>query len=271
MRCEKNVQRLGFEDTPVMHAVAPGILDEASGLANSGTVPGCLWVNEDSQTPTQIHLLEYTGKYRKKVFIKDVTNRDWEEIALSDGPSAGKNYLYIGETGDNNQIFTEYIIYRFQEPPATADTVYQVDKLRFNYPDGSHDSEAFFVDAITKDIYIITKRDAKSKVYKLTYPQSTTSVTTASFVMDLPYTGVVAASFSSRTQELLIKTYTEIFYYVRNTESIAELLGKSYTKLSYQPEPQGEAICFADERSGFFTLSEKAFAPSVSLNFYRRK
>jgi hypothetical protein len=36
-------------------------------------------------------------------------------------------------------------------------------------------------------------------------------------------------------------------------------------------EPQGEAVSFALDGSGFFTVSEKGFANSVNINFYNRK
>lgn len=269
--CEKdNVLLPPFEGLTNQQPVQAGVIDEASGLADSRANPGFLWVNEDSQRPTAIHLLEHNGQYRKKVFIKNATNRDWEEIALADGPTAGKKYLYVAETGDNDHVYTEYALYRFEEPLASADTVFQYDAIRFKYPDGSHDSEAFFVDASTKDIYVITKREAQSRVYRLPYPQSTSSVTTASFVAELPYNMVTAASYSSQG-ELLIKTYTDIYYYQRGANhTVADMLAV-FTKLTYTSEPQGEAVSFSDDNSGFFTLSEKGFATSVSLNFYKRR
>lgn len=271
-RCEKGMAEPPefFDGGSEQHAVTAGIIDEASGLADSHANPGFLWVNEDSQRPTDIHLLEHNGQYKKKVFIKNVTNRDWEEIALADGPVAGKKYLYIAETGDNDHVYTEYSFYRFEEPVASVDTVFQTDVIRFKYADGSHDSEAFFVDPSTKDIYLITKREAKSRVYKLAYPQSASSVNTASFVAELPYNMVTAASYSSQG-ELLIKNYSEVYYYKRGVGlSVPDMLNPGIIKLTYAPEPQGEAIAFADDNSGFFTLSEKSFAPKVSLIFYKR-
>ena len=262
--CHKNSPAASppFAETPVLSPVTSGVIDEASGIADSHANPGLLWVIQDSQQPTALYVLNHNGQHGKKIFIKNVTNRDWEELAIADGPVAGKKYLYIGETGDNGLAYTNYSIYRLEEPAIATDTITQVDKLNFVYPDGPHDAEALFIDPSTRDIYIITKRDVPSKVYKLAYPQSTNN--TASYVMDLPYTGVVAACISAQ-KELLIKTYSNIYYY-----SSFDLKSK-YVTLAYQPEPQGEAITFSDDNTGFFTLSEKAFAPSVSLGFYKRK
>lgn len=272
LACKKNkLQPLPFQETPLLYPVTAGVIDEASGMADSYANPGFLWVIQDSQQPTALYLLNHNGQHGKKIFIKNVTNRDWEELAISGGPNSQKNYVYIAETGDNNHAYTDYAFYRFEEPLAAIDTISQVDKIVFKYPDGSHDAEAFFVDAATKDIYIITKRDAYSTVYKLSYPQSLTSTNTASYVMSLPYTGVVAASYSGATKELLVKTYGKIYYYQQaGNQSIVEAMKTSYIGLPYVQEPQGEAISFSNDGGGFYTLSEKAFAPSVSLSYYKR-
>jgi hypothetical protein len=128
-----------------------------------------------------------------------------------------------------------------------------------------------FVDYGTKDIYIITKRDAKSKIYCLFYPQSVTGTSTAVYVGELPFTGVVAASLYATTQELLIKTYTNIYYFKpENGQSIPALLQRPYISIKYQQEPQGEAICFSNNNTGFFTLSEKVGPLTVNLSFYGR-
>ena len=46
--------------------------------------------------------------------------------------------------------------------------------------------------------------------------------------------------------------------------------GTIFADFTYQQEPQGEAIVFANSDSGFYTLSEKALASEVKLYFYKR-
>ncbi len=270
--CHKNSDPVAsFSKTPELFPVTTGIIDEASGIADSYNNPGYLWVNQDSKQPTELYLLSRKGKLGKKIFIKNITNRDWEEVVVSNGPDAGKKFLYIGETGDNLHSYSNYAIYRFAEPTSTIDSVEQYDKLAFVYPDGPHDCEAFFVEPVSKDIYLITKRDAPSRVYRLPYPQSASSMNTAEHVGDLPYNGVVAAAYSETKKELLIKTYGNIYYYKHsNGSSIPDVIKKPQVVMAYQVEPQGEAVCFANDDAGFFTLSEKGFAPYMNLNFYSR-
>ncbi len=154
-------------------------INEASGIADSKINPGHLWVEEDSGNPPQLYLLDHTAATVKKIYIKDATNIDWEDIALASGPDASKKYLYIADIGDNNAVRASAVFYRLEEPAASTDTVRTYEVINFIYADGPRDAEAFLVDDITKDIYIISKRDAKSKLYKLSYPYSTASLNTA--------------------------------------------------------------------------------------------
>ena len=268
---EAGPEALPFASVPVATPIVPGLADEVSGMADSKANPGALWIEEDSGNPPRVILLQHNGALQKKIYIKGATNRDWEDMALAAGPDATKSYLYIADVGDNSARYSNYSIYRFPEPLATTDTVYAPDKINFTYPDGAHDAEAILVDSRTKDIYIITKRDAASQVFKLAYPQSTTTATEAQLVVTLPFTGAVGAAISPDGKEIMIKTYPGIFYWKKAaTETIETALQKKGVALPYMPEPQGEALCFKNDGSGFLTLSEKSFAASVGLQFYKR-
>lgn len=253
-----------FDSIPSAVAVNP-IINETSGIADSKTHPGFLWAHEDSGTPAQLYLVKHDGTVVKKVFIKNAVNRDWEDMVLAN------NEIYIGDIGDNNAIYPSYTIYKFAEPSANTDTVHTVEAISFQYADGPHDAEAFLVDPVSKHIYIITKRTNPSKIYKISFPYSG-AMNTAVPVGALAYGGVVSAAMSNNGKEIIVKTYQSLFYYTRaNDETIEQALQKTYKSLSYQIEPQGEAVAFATNGSGFFTLSEKGFASSVNLYFYRRK
>src|SRR5437764_8904481 len=62
-----------FETTPTKNEVTSQ-LREASGIADSKTVPHTLWVEEDSGNPPQLLSLNYDVTLRKKVYIKIATN-----------------------------------------------------------------------------------------------------------------------------------------------------------------------------------------------------
>jgi hypothetical protein len=262
----------GFTSTPQEFTVNAPTLNEASGIADSKANPGYLWVEQDSGNPPAIELLRHDGVYLKSIYLANIVNRDWEDMALSVGPKPDKQYLYIAETGDNLMVHPDYAIYRLLEPAAATDTVWQIDKIAFFYPDGSHNAEAILIDPDTKDIFIITKNELKSKIFRLSYPYSTTVMNKAEEVGSLGFNFAVSAAISPSGKEIVVKTYDAIYHYPRSTgETILKVLSKTPVNLPYTAEPQGEAIVFANSDSGYYTLSEKALASSVKLYFYKRK
>jgi hypothetical protein len=83
---------------------------------------------------------------------------------------------------------------------------------------------------------------------------------------------VVSACLSPDGKELLVKTYPAILHYSRAMqESLVQVLGKAYTKVPYKMEPLGEAVTFAADNKGYYTLSEKGFSSNVNLYYYKRK
>lgn len=253
-----------FEETPIAVPLQP-IITETSGIADSKTVANSLWAHEDSGKPPQLYLIGHDGKVTKKIYLKGVVNRDWEDMA------AANNNLYLADIGDNTKAYSEYKIYVVPEPTPDVDTIKNVTEIKFCYPDGSHDAEAILVDPQTKDIYIITKQDNPAHIYKLTYPFSA-ALNTATAAGNLTYSGVVSAALSPDEKEILVKTYTNVYHYKRKAnESIEQALQQNFTTLPYSIEPQGEAITFSNANTGFFTLSEKGLSNKVDLYFYKRK
>lgn len=270
---EKNTGHGGFESTPIANPVTPSILDEASGIADSKANPGHLWVQQDSGNPNDIALLSHSGTPLKKIIIKSAVNRDWEDLATGPGPVNGTNYIFLADIGDNALAASEYNIYRFPEPTSAIDTVFSWEKITFQYPDGAHDAEAILVDNATKDIFIITKQDSPSRIYKIPFPQNANGTNTAVAAGVLTFSGATGAAISNDGMEILVRTYTSTYYWKRSAgQTIEQAMTSNPTTLDTQFEPQGEAICFKNDNSGFFTLSERpSIIAAVNLNFYKRK
>lgn len=254
-----------FDSIPSRVELHP-MIAEASGIAASKKNANCLWVHEDSNTPPQIYLLNQTGEVVKKMFIRGATNRDWEDMTLAD------DKIYLGDIGDNNDAYPEYYFYIFEEPDKSVDTVEQFQKLRFKYPDGARDAEAFLVEPASGTIYIISKWDNPSRIYKLTITTNATSIQTAEYLGQINATGITSAAMSADGTAVILKTYTSVLYFHKDKgESMEKALQRSPVLLPYSLEPQGEAICFAADDSGYFTLSELGFSSSQFLYFFRRK
>lgn len=275
--CQPNNPSLSdvqFASEPTAVTIAPGLIDEASGIVDSRSMPGFIWVEQDSGSPADITLVGHDGQVKGKMMLPAIAaNRDWEDMGIGPGPEGGLTYLYLADIGDNNAQYPGYVIYRFPEPKSLTEPIKQVERINFNYPDGPRDAEAILVDPQTKDIWVVTKREAKARLYRLPYPQNINVVTTAQFYGELPFSVVTGGSISSDGTEILLRTYTNVYYWKRqNNELLADVLQKREAKmLPYRLEPQGEAICFDRENKGYFTLSERYNAAAVSLYYYARK
>jgi hypothetical protein len=277
-------------------AVDRGKLDgaeitEASGLVASRTNPGALWTHNDSGGDPKVYLMSDQGVMLSAFLLPDARNRDWEDIAAGPGPVDGETYLYVGDIGDNSAQYDVKTVYRFVEPLASEaqlseaqlgeaqlDTVRQIDVLRFVYPDGPRDAETLLVDPLTKNLYVLSKRDQFVHVYQAAFPQNTESIDTLELLgqMPRPQVGIleqlVGGDISPDGKEVLLKSYVQVFYWQHSddSETLFELLQANPQTLPYQPEPQGEAIGFAADGSGYFTLSEAQSGIEPRLYFYPR-
>jgi hypothetical protein len=261
-----------FDNEPTQTALDPQSIDEASGIADSRINRGYIWVQEDSGNPPQLFLVGHDAKIKKSIFLDGISNRDWEDMTIAKGPDPSLDYLYVADLGDNGSTYSDYTIYRFPEPSLTVDTVRKIDRIRLKYPDGPHDAEAFVVDDLNKEIYIITKRDSTSRIYRLKSPVNENAVNALEYVTSLSFNGVVSAALAPDRKSILVKTYSAIYYFeIKPGMSLSTVFTTTPAPVTYQVEPQGEAICYLDDNSGFFTLSEKAFASTVKLYHYRRK
>lgn len=253
---------LKFDSVPIAIPLQP-ILSEISGISESVRNQGYLWAHEDSGNPPHLYLIAKDGKVFKKIVLKGAENRDWEDIALSNGN------LYIADIGDNNSQLGTYYLYKFPEPSLSCDTLSSFDKISFQYPDGNHDAEALVIDPVTEDIYIFTKRDNPSRLYKIPHGYSTNKINNAIYITNLATSGIVSAALSQDGNALLLKTYFSITLFTKSkNQSFGSLFSQKPSVLSYRIEPQGEAVCFSNSRGGFYTLSEKGFGTNVYLYYY---
>jgi len=258
-------------------------LKEISGITPSMNVKDSYWLHNDGGDKSRIFLYNNIQKDIKEFNIPLAQNRDWEAIAITNLQDG--SYLYLADIGDNNQSYEEYCIYRIKEPTQIdvlggAHDLTNVEKISFRYPDGSKDSECLLIDHVTKDIFIITKRDLKQRIYKLPYPQNSTKTITAEFIQEVSFSESINQAFyitdgniSINNDEVLVKNYFQVFHWRKSpNESLIEVFKRSPTLLPYQVEPQGEALCFDTYQNGYFTVSEESDRKvPVHLYYYPRK
>lgn len=248
-------------------------LHEVSGIAPSYHFPDHLWLIEDSGAQPALELLRNDGTHIRKIPFSG-SNRDWEDLSSGPGPQAGVNYLYIGETGDNNARYGDYYIYRFPEPVEGQSSVDTYDSIHFQYPNReSYDAETLLVDPSSLDIYIVTKNQLNVRVYRLPYPQNTASVNVAEYLGAIKYLLVVSGDISPDGNEILLKSYNAVYYWKRKPgETLFQVLSRNHDLTApYLIEPQGESICWDTQAAGYYTLSEKGNGSIPPLYYYGKE
>ncbi|NOZ61389.1 MAG: T9SS type A sorting domain-containing protein [Calditrichaeota bacterium] len=252
-------------------------IDEASGIAASQLNSEILWTHNDSGDSARIFAMNIHGQHRGVVTLADAENRDWEDIAVGPGPAPGVSYIYVADIGDNYARYPTKYIYRFPEPKFPAGsgvhdtTITNFARIAFQLQDGARDTETLLSDPFSGDLYIVSKRETNVRVYRLPFPQDTTNMMVAHYVATLPITYLVGGDISHSGEEILLKTYTNVFFWQRDkNKPLWESLAAAPDTLPYTPEPQGEAICWAKNDSGYFTVSEEMANIPANLFFYQR-
>jgi hypothetical protein len=251
-------------------------LFEVSGIAASINNPGYLWMENDSGNPAEVYLVNDSLKILLTCKLDGIANRDWEDIALGPGPDSLKTYIYVADIGDNFGRHDVKALYRFEEPKyhdsLSIITITAVNRLPFRYPDGAKDAEAIMIDPTSKNLYVITKREKPVTVYKLPTSLSSNDTTTAALVARFNDIFVVAGNISHDGKEMLVKDLENVFYWpIPEGKTVEEMFNTRPEILPYDTEPQGEAICFKLDGSGYYTISEKTVSDYSFLRFYKRR
>lgn len=247
-------------------------LEEASGLAASVRNPGYLWTVNDSGNPAEVFLIDQQADIKLICKLPNANNRDWEEIRVSIEDSI--SYIYVADIGDNEARYDLKFIYRFQEPVLAKEktvTFSGIDTLILRMPDGKRDTETMMIDPVTHDLLILSKREDSIGLYRARYPFANDTLVPEK-LFRMPFKNIVSGDVSPDGQEVVLKNYDDIFYWKKNQEeSISDLLKKAPIELPYHREKQGEAITWALDGSGFYTLSESPKNHWADLIFYKRK
>ena len=281
---ERLSQLVGFGDRQDWGELEYSPIDEASGIVASRKNENVFWVHNDSGDNNRIYAFNHEGTHLGVYYLDGCSARDWEDMATGPGPTDEEYYLYIGEIGDNDAEYNQKYIYRVIEPivdseqsPVT-ETIYGAEIINYQYPDGNRDAETLMVDPLTKDIYIISKREDPVNISRLAYPQSMTETVTPEFMMDIDFYPeinngssqyIVAGDISVDGLEILVKSYLDIFYFSRNPDqTIMDAFNQGFVTVPYISEVQGEAIAWHPQGFGYFTTSEEKYNTEARLYFY---
>ncbi len=244
------------------------LITEASGIVASRKNPSVLWVHNDSGNSARVYALNTEGKLLVSCRVRGARCRDWEDIAIGPGPDKKRDYLYIGDIGDNKSKHPSITIYRIPEPhidPNSVSADEQIgpaEAIELVYPDGPKDAETLMVDPVDGDIYIISKRKLFSQVFRATSAELTQKPVRLSHVAVLPWALAVGGDISPDGKYIIVRSLSHASLWIRpNGKPLWQVFSQKPDDIKLMPEPQGEAICFDADGRGFFTISEKAHQP----------
>jgi hypothetical protein len=248
-------------------------VDEASGLAFSGRDGKFLWMINDSGAQPVLHLAGTDGSDRGKVKLSDATNVDWED--LSSFKLDGVPYLLVADTGDNNSVRTDCVLYVVKEPVlppdgALLDGELKVEwKIPFTFEDGPRDCESVAVDAQAGKVILVSKRTKPPVVYELPLrPKESnavakrlaeTSVRPPKGTPPLPFIAQPTGMDISPDGSLAaVVTYYGVFVFPRSgKEGWREAFAKEPVILTPHGMAQAESVAFSPDGKKLLLVSER--------------
>jgi len=117
------------------------------------------------------------------------------------------------------------------------------------------------IDPIDKLIYIVSKREDSVHVYSTPLSFKAHDTVTLTKNTSLYFSGVnkwiTAGDISHKGDQILLKSYRKVYYWTRTShEAVWKTLRRKPAILPYIIEPQGEAIGFNLDGTGYYTVSE---------------
>lgn len=269
-----NVSITVAQEPAKMGKLVSSALTEVSGIVSSYYNNGIFWVHNDSGDRSAIYAIDSEANLIATVELEGIGLVDAEDIATLQ--IGGTSYLLLADMGNNLRNRDTLSLFLFQEPTLQDGsdnyhvTLDQIQEIKFRYKDKRRDSEALFVDPIDNTVYIISKRDFKSTVFRLPFSSFMTGeVKELEPQMQLPFTFVTAADIRQDGRFILVKNLTSIFLWERNKgQNLISALKGRYENIPYKIEPQGEAICFDRNNKFFYTISERPLGLDAYLYKY---
>lgn len=204
--------------TPTVVASLPASVPECSGLDYTGSA---FWTHNDGYGDNKIYKLSTSCGVSKTITVTGATNYDWEDIAHD----FNRNYMYIGDFGNNNCDRTNLHIYRITHPKNISGNTVAAEVINFSYPDQTQfpspwmnfDAEGFF--HRNGLLYIFTKADGSAIGYTKLYTVPDQPGTHVATLVDSFYTNdrITSADINSDASAAIISTNSHIHIFTNWT------------------------------------------------------
>lgn len=246
-------------------SIAAGLLTEASGIVESGGVPGLLWVVEDSGGGRLLHAFDAaSGSLRGRLVVPaGAAFTDAEDLGRSGAPGAGT--LWVADTGDNERARSAVRLVAVAEPSAAPASEVPVEArvLTVTLEGGPADIEALLVDPSGSEALLIGKSKGNAPIWRVSLGAGDAVSATRVGSVDVAALGrkPSGGAVSADGTRVALRSEDAILVWERDpAQSLAEALAGAPCRLPAPDEPNGEALAFGGR--GLWTLSEGE-APSI--------
>lgn len=242
-------------------------LTESSGVAVSTRNPQVIWTHNDSGDSARLFAFTRAGEWLAEVKLNGVKAIDWEDMCSF--RRDGKNYLAIGDVGDNSHKRKSIAIYVIEEPELKTGgktverlTLADFTRIDIRYADGAVNCESLAYDPLHDQFLLATKELLRSRFF--TVPAQFESTTSAPVIaqsqqtIGLPMT--TGADISSDGKLLVIVTYGPASLLERRADGSWEVRADKLKFLPLPARKQGESVCFTEDNAALLLTSE--FAPT---------
>jgi hypothetical protein len=233
-------------------------------MAVSRQSPDTLWLHDDGGRG-RVYAVRSDGRTVLRLNVRARID-DLEDIAIGLGPVAGIDFLYLADIGDNRKNRREVRVIRFPEPslPRAHNEeeleIKEAEVFRLRYPDRPHDAETLMIDAATGDLFIATKEDRGSRLYRAALGDlGAGGLATLEFAGDLNV-GKVSGGDISRTGDwILVRSEDEGWLWTRGSgEDVADAILRIPHRVHVRSTGQGKnvkAVGFSPDGLGYYTIS----------------
>jgi hypothetical protein len=255
-------------------------LTESSGLAFSTRSEEVLFSHNDSGDSARLFAFTVKGKFLYELQVEKAKSKDWEDMCAFEHD--GKNWLAVGDIGDNDFREDYVSIYVFKEPKdkegdrkRKAEVEYE---LKVEYPGGPTNSEALAYDPIRHSFLLLSKETLNCAFFEVPIPPNAKGNVRVKAKQVANYTIplVTGAAISRDGHRLAICTYGPACLLERNSskpDKPWEMKASDVATKFFQvpARRQGEAICFAPDGKHLWLTSEHSPTPLIELNVQQLK
>ena len=264
---------LSAEDYEEVAVLRDKDIDEASGLAISYANPGHIWIHNDSGDKPDLFLVGMDGKTSAVVRLRDVEPYDWEDMCSFQ--MDGQSWLLIGDIGDNQRNRGKkktkrcrlLLIKEPEIPKSNGQPTVKWDvssEIKFDYEDGRWDCEGVAVDAVRREILLLTKENpADCGLYSLPLDLKTEEQRLTARRIASPFVlFATALDISPDGRTMAIGTLLNGVVVTRGeSESWKDACARPGTVINLPPRKQGETICFDQSGAWLYLNSESDKQP----------